>query len=298
VAPADHGLADRPEVVMENQMSLAPLAGKLLKTLLVAVALVIALAPFAILFFNSLRPADEFLSESAGLFPANPTLVHYAEIFDPSRDTFRYLVNSLVITTASTILAVLLGAFAAYSLARLKLPFRLSLIIGILFLVIRFYPKITVALPYYLLMRQFHLLDTHLAVIIAHVSMTVPFVVWLLLAFFEEFPRELEQSAMLDGCGPLRRFVLIVVPLTAPALAAAAVLTAFLSWNEFLMASSVAPDFAKTLPVRISGFITDKGIQWGSMSATSTVIVVPVALFALFTQRYLARGLTVGAVKG
>lgn len=283
---------------MENQMSLAPLAGKLLKTLLVAVALVIALAPFAILFFNSLRPADEFLSESAGLFPANPTLVHYAEIFDPSRDTFRYLVNSLVITTASTILAVLLGAFAAYSLARLKLPFRLSLIIGILFLVIRFYPKITVALPYYLLMRQFHLLDTHLAVIIAHVSMTVPFVVWLLLAFFEEFPRELEQSAMLDGCGPLRRFVLIVVPLTAPALAAAAVLTAFLSWNEFLMASSVAPDFAKTLPVRISGFITDKGIQWGSMSATSTVIVVPVALFALFTQRYLARGLTVGAVKG
>jgi multiple sugar transport system permease protein len=92
--------------------------------------------------------------------------------------------------------------------------------------------------------------------------------------------------------------VLIVLPLMAPALAAAAVLTAFLSWNEFLMASSVAPNAAKTLPVRISGFITDKGIQWGAMSAMSTVIVVPVALFALFTQRYLARGLTVGAVKG
>ncbi len=268
------------------------------KAALIALALLVALAPFVVLFFNSLRPADEFLAEGAGLIPSRLTLEHYVEIFDPSGDTFRYVINSLVITTVSTILAVLFGAWASYALARLKLPFKLSIIIGILFLVIRFYPKITVALPYFLLMRQFHLLDTYLAVIIAHVSMTVPFVVWMLLAFFEDFPRELEQSAMIDGCGPIRRFVLIVIPLMAPALAAAAVLTAFLSWNEFLMASTVAPNAAKTLPVRISGFITDKGILWGSMSAMSTVIVVPVALFALFTQRYLARGLTVGAVKG
>lgn len=271
---------------------------RLARTLAIVLALFVALAPFVVLFLNSFRPADEFLSDSAGLIPSQFTLAHYAEVFDPNGDTLRYVLNSLIITTSSTVLAVVFGALAAYALARLHLPFRLSLVIGGLFLIIRFYPKITVALPYFLLMRQFHLLDTHLAVIIAHVSLTVPFVVWLLLAFFEDFPRELEQSAMLDGCGPLRRFTLIVLPLTAPALAAAAVLTAFLSWNEFLMASSVAPNVATTLPVRISGFITDKGIQWGSMSAMSTVIVLPVALFALFTQRYLARGLTVGAVKG
>lgn len=265
---------------------------------LIALALTIALAPFMVLFLNSLRPADEFLSAGSGLIPSHITLEHYAEVFDPRGDTFRYLINSLVITIASTAIAVLLGALAAYALARLKLPFKLSMIIGVMFLVIRFYPKITVALPYFLLMRQFHLLDTHLAVIIAHISLTVPFVVWMLLAFFEDFPRELEQSAMVDGCGPIRRFTLIVMPLMAPALAAAAVLTAFMSWNEFLMASTVAPSAAKTLPVRVSGFITDKGILWGSMSAMSSVIVVPVALFALFTQRYLARGLTVGAVKG
>lgn len=277
---------------------LGTLAWRGVKAALIALALVVALAPFVVLVFNSLRPADEFLAQGAGLIPSHLTLAHYAEIFDPSGDTFRYVLNSLIITTASTILAVFFGALASYALARLQLPFKLSIIIGILFLVIRFYPKITVALPYFLLMRQFHLLDTHLAVIIAHVSMTVPFVVWMLLAFFEDFPRELEQSAMIDGCGPIRRFVLIVMPLMGPALAAAAVLTAFLSWNEFLMASTVASNAAKTLPVRISGFITDKGILWGSMSAMSTVIVVPVALFALFTQRYLARGLTVGAVKG
>lgn len=273
-------------------------AMRLVKVLLITLALAVALAPFAVLFLNSLRPADEFLSAGSGLVPSHITLEHYAGIFDPRGDTFRYLLNSLIITTSSTIIAVVLGALAAYALARLKLPFKLSIIIGVMFLVIRFYPKITVALPYFLLMRQFHLLDTHLAVIIAHVSLTVPFVVWMLLAFFEDFPRELEQAAMVDGCGPIRRFTLIIVPLMTPALAAAAVLTAFMSWNEFLMASTVAPNFAKTLPVRISGFITDKGILWGSMSAMSSVIVVPVAMFALFTQRYLARGLTVGAVKG
>jgi multiple sugar transport system permease protein len=119
-----------------------------------------------------------------------------------------------------------------------------------------------------------------------------------MLAFFEEFPRELEQSAMLDGCGPARRFVSIILPLTVPAIATAAILTAFLSWNEFLLASAIGPREAKTLPVRVAGFITDKGILWGAMSAMSTVIVLPVMLFAMFTQRYLVRGLTAGAVKG
>ncbi|MCC7285124.1 MAG: carbohydrate ABC transporter permease [Burkholderiaceae bacterium] len=274
------------------------LAFRLGRMALIGLALAIALAPFVVLFLNSLRPADEFLSAGSGLIPSHITFAHYAEIFDPRGDTFRYLLNSLIITASSTLIAVLLGAMAAYALARLELPFRLSILIGVMFLVIRFYPKITVALPYFLLMRQFHLLDTHVAVIIAHVSLTVPFVVWMLLAFFEDFPRELEQAAMVDGCGAIRRFTLIILPLMAPALAAAAVLTAFMSWNEFLMASTVAPNAAKTLPVRISGFITDKGILWGSMSAMSSVIVIPVALFALFTQRYLARGLTVGAVKG
>jgi multiple sugar transport system permease protein len=119
-----------------------------------------------------------------------------------------------------------------------------------------------------------------------------------MLGFVEDFPREIERSAMLDGCGPARRFFQIVLPLTAPALASAAILTALLSWNEFLMASAVGPNLAKTLPVRMAGFITDKGTQWGDMSAMGTVIVLPMMLFALVTQRWLVRGLTAGAVKG
>lgn len=283
---------------MRGLTPFGPALEALLRSLAIALALLIALLPFVVLFLNSIRPSAEFLSENARFFPATPTWDHYRTIFGPNADTLKYLANSLVVTSVTTVVAVTVGAFAAYALARLALPFRLSAIIGLAFLAVRFYPKITIALPYFLLMRDFQLLDTRLAVIIAHVSLTVPFVVWLMLAFFEEFPREIEQAAMLDGCGPIRRFTQIVLPLTAPALGTAAILTAFLSWNEFLMASAVGPVAAKTLPVRVSGFITDKGILWGDMAAMSTVIVVPIMIFALFTQRYLVRGLTVGAIKG
>jgi multiple sugar transport system permease protein len=269
-----------------------------LRWTLIALALAVALFPFLVLVLNSLRPAGDFLRPGAGLWPDTMTLDHYRAVFGGDGQTLRFLWNSLVITVSTTLLAVTIGTLAAYGLARLRLPFRLSTVIGLTFLVVRFYPKIAVALPYYLLMRDMGLLDTHLAVILAHVSLTVPFVVWLMLGFFEELPRELEQSAMIDGCGAWLRFRRIVLPLSLPALVAAAILTAILSWNEFLMASAVAPNAAKTLPVRVSGFITDKGTQWGNMAAISTVIVLPVAAFALFAQKWLARGLTAGAVKG
>lgn len=269
-----------------------------LRSLAIAAALLLALGPFVVLALNSLRPSDDFLRPGAGLVPDRVTLEHYRAVFGGDGETLRFLVNSLVVTTATTLLAVAIGTLAAFALARLRLPFRLSLLIGLSFLVVRFYPKITVALPYYLLMRDWGLLDTHLAVILAHTFIAVPFVVWLMLGFFEELPREIELSAMLDGCGAWMRFTRVVLPLSLPALGAAAILTAFLSWNEFLMASTVATDAAKTLPVRVSGFITDKGTLWGPMAAMSTVIVLPVAAFALVAQRWLARGLTAGAVKG
>jgi len=270
----------------------------LIRALVIALALAVSLGPFVVLLLNSVRPTDAFLAPDAGFFPAQMTWDHYRAVFGGDGETFRFLANSVVIAAATTILALALGAPAAYALARLRLPFRLSLIFALAFLVVRFYPKITVALPYYLIMRDLGWLDTHLAVILAHVSITVPFVVWLMLGFLEELPKEIEQSAMMDGCGAWGRFFRIILPLSAPALGAAAVLTAFTSWNEFLMASTVASDVAKTLPVRISAFITDKGTLWGNMAAMGSVIVLPVALFALLTQRYLVRGLTAGAVKG
>ena len=149
------------------------MTGRMLRGILILVALAVALGPFVVLIVNSIRPPDEFLSASAGFLPSHVTFEYYAAIFDPDESTIRYLINSLIVTTATTVIAVAVGALAAYALARLKLPFRLSLVIGLAFLIVRFYPKITVALPYYLMMRDLGLLDTHVAVILAHVSITV-----------------------------------------------------------------------------------------------------------------------------
>jgi multiple sugar transport system permease protein len=268
------------------------------RVLIITISLLITIIPFLYLFINSVKLPMEFLTVPPTILPSQVTLEHYQAIFSAeSSETSRNLANSLIITTATTIIAVLIGSLAAYSLARLDLPYRLASIIAFAFLVVRFYPKITTTLPYFMLMRNFGLLDTRIAIIIAHVSITLPFVVWLMLTFFEELPKELEQAAMLDGCNPWQRLTKIVLPLTAPGLFTAAILTALVSWNEFLIASSLASIKAKTLPIAVASFITDKGILWGPMSAMSTVIVVPIMLFALFTQRYLVRGLTLGAVK-
>ncbi len=281
----------------EKTNRLVDIGRNTLRIAVIILSLVVVSVPFAYLFLNSLKPPNEFLTVPPLIIPSHFTLEHYQNIFDPTKDTVNYLINSLVITVVTTIIAVMIGSLAAYSLSRLKLPFRLSSIIAFAFLLVRFYPKITTTLPYFILMKDLHLLDTQAAVIIAHVSLTLPFVVWLMLTFFDELPKELDQSAMLDGCGPWQRFVQVILPLTTPALLTAAILTALLSWNEFLIASSVAPSNAKTLPLAVSSFITDKGVQWGPMSAMSSVIVIPVMLFALFAQRYLVRGLTLGAVK-
>jgi multiple sugar transport system permease protein len=268
------------------------------RVVFVVVSLAVMSIPFAFLFLNSFKPPNEFLTIPIKVIPSHFTLEHYEHVFNRNEDTIKYLTNSLVISAWTTVISLLVGSLAAYSLAHLKLPFHLTSVIALSFLVVRFYPKITVALPYFILMRDFHLLDKPAAVIIAHVSLTLPFTVWLMLTFFADLPKELEQSAMLDGCNPWQRFTRIILPLTAPALVAAAILTALLSWNEFLLAATVTRVDAKTLPVRISAFITDKGILWGPMSAMSSVIVIPPMIFALFAQRYLVRGLTLGAVKG
>lgn len=277
---------------------LSDLIFNIVKILIITIALLITIIPFIYLFLNSIKLPMEFLSVPPKIIPSKVTWEHYNMIFlEKGGTTTNNLVNSLVITSVTTIVAVFIGSLAAYSLARLDLPFRLGPIIAFLFLVVRFYPKITTTLPYYVLMRNFKLLDTQLAIIIAHISITLPFVVWLMLTFFEELPKELEQSAMLDGCNPWQRFTKVVLPLAVPGLGTAAILTALVSWNEFLIASSLASVAAKTLPVAVTSFVTDKGVLWGPMSAMSTVIVVPIMIFALFTQRYLVRGLTLGAVK-
>jgi len=213
------------------------------------------------------------------------------------QDLGHFFANSVIVTLTSTALAVFIGSLAAYSLARARFPFKLNGILAFWMLLTRMYPAIATAIPYFLIMRDLRLLDTLPALIVTYTAFNLPFVLWLLIGFYEELPPELERAAMIDGCGVWMRFRKIVLPLSAPALVATAILSAVLAWNEFLFAVMLTRVNAKTLPVVMSGFITDKGTQWDQMTALGVITVLPVLVFALAVQRYLVRGLTLGAVK-
>lgn len=256
-------------------------------------ALIIALVPIISLVIDSFKPSGEFYG--TGILPTTWTLQNYQQAFSSGGQVLADLLHSVIVAAATTVISVALGTIAAFGLARCRYGW--TSVVTYVILSVRFYPKITTVLPYYVMMRTLHLLDTPTALVIAYVSITLPFVVLIMMTFFADLPAGLEEAAALDGCSIWRTFWRVILPLARPALATAAILTAMFSWNEFIIAASVTSQNATTLPVLVSGFITDKGIALGQMSAVSVVIVVPIALFILVTQRHLVRGLTLGAMK-
>jgi len=268
----------------------------ILRWIMIIIGMTIVLVPFLWLVTTSFKPESAYLAYPPRFIPDNWTLEGYRILFQKEQ-LGRFFLNSLVITLTSTVLSVAFGSIAAYSLARAKLPFRLNNIIAFWMLLTRMYPAIATAIPYFLLIRELNLLDTRWALIITHTAFNLPFVIWLMIGFYQELPKELERAAMVDGCSAWQRFTKIVLPLSAPALVATSILAAILSWNEFLFAVMLTRNEAKTLPVVMSGFITDKGLLWNQMTALGVITVLPVLLFAIAVQKYLVRGLTLGAVK-
>lgn len=268
-----------------------------LRGLIILIACLLVVVPLIYLIINSVKLPREFLTTPPTILPSEITFEHYQEALGNAK-TARFFVNSLIVSSVTTVITIVFGTLAAYGLARLGLSPKWLGLVVFTFLFIRFYPRVTTVIPYFLIMRQFDLLDTVWAIIIGHLGITIPFVTWLMLVVFNDLPREVEEAAIVDGANPWQRFWQVVLPMTAPGVASAAILTAFLSWNEFLIAASVARRQATVLSIAVASFVTDKGILWGQMSAMSVVMIVPMILFALFVQRYLIRGITLGAVKG
>jgi len=208
----------------------------------------------------------------------------------------QYLKNNLVIAIGTTIGSLVLGTLAGYGFVRFR--FRLSEAVRFLVLVMRMAPRIVLVVPYYLIMQRLGLLDTYTGLLIAYVSFALPFSIWLLIGFFADVPLEVEEAAMIDGCSPLGVLLRIVIPIAAPGLVVAAIFAFLASWNEFLFALILSGVDAKTLPVVIAGLNTDAGPLYGEMSAAAVMVMLPNILMTLALQRYLVRGLTIGAVKG
>ncbi|HHV62555.1 MAG TPA: carbohydrate ABC transporter permease [Firmicutes bacterium] len=206
-----------------------------------------------------------------------------------------YLSNSIVVALVTALASMLIGSLTAYAISRFKIGgmFFASWIISI-----RMLPPIAAALPLYVMFSHLNLLNTKLSIILGHLVFTTPFSTWILITFFNDIPRELDEAAYVDGASMIRTFVSVILPLSAPGLAAVASLAFIQSWGEFLLALILTSSAeSQTLPIYLGRFITGWRIAWGPLAAAGLVTMVPVMTFSLIMQRYLLRGLTFGAVK-
>ena len=240
--------------------------------------------------------SEAALFESPSLVPVAPTLDHYRALFD-ERDFLVPIRNSLIVAGATTALAIPVAALCAYALARLPLPGKSALLA--LILAVSMFPQISIVPPLYLVLRELRLLDTFPGLVLPYVTFSAPLAVWLLTGFFRQLSPELEEAAVLDGASRLRALWDVTLPLAAPGVATAAILTFLYCWNEFLFALSftLGPD-RYTVPVAVTLFRSRYQVPWGQVLAATVVATVPVALLVLAFQRRIVAGLTAGASKG
>jgi multiple sugar transport system permease protein len=259
---------------------------------LVVVVVMLFMLPIVALLAVAFQESAQLFTRGGFVF--QPTLDNFARAF-ATRAFDRYVANSFIVAGGTTVATLVLGTLAAYGLARYRFKARDHMAFWILS--IRMMPPIAAAIPIFIVFRQLGMLNTHAGLILVHLLITLPLAVWMLRGFFEEVPIDVEESARIDGCSAFGVFWRITLPLSVHGIAAAALLSFVFSWNEFLFALLLTGPETRTLPVAITGFIRETGILWGQMGAAGTIMLVPTAVITLFMQRYLVRGLTMGAVK-
>ncbi len=287
--------------------------------LLVFLAL-IALGPIIVMFVTSFKTQVAIMSsESMWIF--QPTFDNYLHVFENKFDLF--LRNSIIVSLASTLLSLLVAGMAAYALARLEFPGRSP--IAYFTLIIRMVPPAVLAIPIFILWLNwelflFDLIDTtpalynmenpdpylfaeglvdgRIGLTLFYTALNLPFAIWLLIGFLRQIPTEIEEAAIVDGASQWQVFTRVIFPLMRPGLAVAAIFTFRISWNEFLLALVLTDRNTRTLPVGITLFLTEQGVQWGRIMAMGTLIVIPPLILTFVAARQIIAGMTAGAVKG
>ena len=290
----------RPAATWRQQLlSRETLTGRLPFALVVILAVAFCLAPFIWTFITSLKGNFNLYQVPITYLPDPPTFVNYEQIFGLRRFT-RALLNSTIVASSTTAISLLVGTLAAYAIARLTFPFK-NVILGLV-LTVSMFPGIVIVAPLFRQFREWNLLNNYLALILPGVTFTLPLCIWTLNAFFRDLPRELEESALVDGCTRMQALIRIIMPLAAPGVFTAAILIFIAAWNEFLFARTfMSLETTVTAPVAIAQFegadIT-VAPPWGQIAAASVVITLPLIIMVLLFQRRIISGLTSGAVKG
>lgn len=275
---------------------------RILLYLAVSIIIVWTVAPYVWLIISSVSYRIDLLQVPLHWIPPRITLDNYRELFvsaggaNENATLFLHaLKNSSIIAFSATFIALVLGVFSAYALARLKFPGSNSSMA--LMMTAQMLPPIAIVIPIYVLLRRFQMLDTHMGLVLVYLSFILPLVVWLMRSYFSSIPSELEDAARIDGCSRLGALFRVILPLAGPGLVSVAVFAFIAAWNEYLYAFILTTVDAKTLPVLIGEFSTKLGLEYLRIAAAGVLASLPPVILALAFQRFIMRGLTAGAVK-
>lgn len=226
----------------------------------------------------------------------SPLFEHYIEAFVRSSDITHGTFNSILVATATTIITLLVAVPAGYAFSRVAFRFRSQL--SFFSLMTQMAPPMGMIIPYFFILSRTDMLDSYTGLIAIHMTLTVPFSIWLMITYFQDIPVSLEESAAIDGASPFTTFFRVVLPTAWGGVGVTAIFAFIESWNEFLYAVVLTGSHTKTVPVAIFSFLTTEESLWGPFTATGVTIMAPVILVALFAQRQMIKGMTLGATKG
>ena len=260
---------------------------------LLLLIIVFCIFPFYWMVTTSLKTQLEALA-SPPTWIFEPTFANYTQVLFEDK-VGQSLINSLIVAVCTTALALILGTPAAYALSRFE--FRRKKDLWFWFITNRMVSPIVLALPFFLIVRKLGMLDTHIVLILIYLTFNLPIVIWICTDQFRSIPWDLDEAAVLDGAKPFHIFWKICLPLAAPGIAVSAIFSFIFSWNELMYALVLTRKVAKTAPAMAVGFMEGYHLPYGKIMATSTLIVIPVIVFALIAAKHLVRGLTMGAVK-
>lgn len=259
------------------------------------VIVLFALGPYLWMLLTSVKPESELFSAQRALLPHSWTLENYVRLLTKTS----FLANvghSLIVALGTVALGLSLSLTAAYAFSRFRFPGRRLLMMK--FLLVNMFPLILLIIPLFIIMRKLGILDTHLALILAHSTFSVPFATWMMISYFNAIPRSLDEAAMVDGCTAIGAMIKVVLPLTLPGVIATGIYIFITSWNEFLYASVLAGNEVRTLTVAVQTLIGEYEIAWGLLTAGGVVGALPVTILFMLIQKRLISGMTQGAVKG
>ena len=275
-----------------------------IKKTLIYIALIfiflVVIFPVLWVFLTSIKPG-KLVFDLPPVWLFSPTVENYRYLLFESRfalgiSILTNMKNSIIVSAASTLLAMIASVYAAYAISRFS--FKGKKVFSLFIIATRMLPPIGTMIPFFLLINSMHLIDTYWSLIIAYTALSIPLATWMLRGFLDEVPILLVEAAIIDCCGYYKTLWQIIFPLCAPGLMATSVFSFVLSWNDFTLANVLTKREARTLPLVVSSFLTEEGVQWGPLSAAAILVFLPPIIFFFCTYKHLAKGLTLGAVKG